>query len=437
MPDALPHHLSRKLAACTAGPLAVAFSGGLDSTVLLHALAALPEARTRGLRALHVDHRLQAASSDWAAHCAATGAAMGIDVELLGVDVCPAGDGLEAAARSARYAALLGALRDDESLVLAQHRDDQAETVLLRLLRGAGSAGLAAMAEHGLRAGARLWRPLLELPRRTLLVYAEHHHLDWIEDPSNRDLRHRRNHLRHRVLPALREQWPQAAAALATSARLLAEDAALIDAMAQGALADVRGLDPRTLSTPRLCALPSALQRHVVRRWLQECGLPSPPASILSRIGPELLGAATDGEPRLRWAGSAITRYRELLHCSRDADPVDATWERHWNGRLPLELPAGFGWLGLSPAPLQHWAMTVRPRQGGERIRLPNRKRSSALKKVLQALAIPPWERRRLPLLFADDGELLAAGDLVLSGRMAAFLDEHACTLRWQPPGDD
>jgi tRNA(Ile)-lysidine synthase len=437
MPLDLAQCLADRLAACAAGPLAVAFSGGLDSTVLLHALAALPHARSRGLRALHVDHRLQAVSGEWAAHCAAFGAGLGLEVELLVADVRPAGDGLEAAARAARYAALIGALREGETLVLAQHRDDQAETVLLRLLRGAGSAGLAAMTEHGLRDGVRLWRPLLDLPRCTLLAYAEQHGLRWIEDPSNCDLRHRRNHLRHRVLPALREQWPQAAAALAASARLLAEDAVLIDAMAESALADVRGLDPRTLSTPRLAALPSALLRHVLRRWLRECRLPSPPASILLRVGPELLAAAADGEPRLRWAGASLTRYRDLLYCSHDVDPLDTDWECSWDGSQVLQLPTGFGRLQLTPAPLQLLPMRVRPRQGGERIRLPNRSRSSTLKKVLQALAIPPWERRRLPLVFSDDGELLAAGDLALSGRLVALLDEHASTLRWQPPDDD
>jgi tRNA(Ile)-lysidine synthase len=437
MPADLVQHLSRRLADCPAGRLAVAFSGGLDSTVLLHALAGATVARARGLRAVHVDHQLQAGSGEWAKHCAATGAALDVDVELLAVDVRPDGDGLEAAARAARYSALLAALRDDEMLVLAQHRDDQAETVLLRLLRGAGSAGLAAMAEHGSRDGARLWRPLLNLPRSALLAYAKEHGLRWIEDPSNRDLRHRRNHLRHRVLPALAEAWPDAGAALATSARLLAEDAALIDALAERALADVRGLDPRTLLIPRLAALAPPMQRHVLRRWLQESGLPSPPGSILARVASELLDAAADREPRLRWAGAQLTRYRDLLHCARHADAPTDNWTCGWDGIEPLDLPHGFGRLELGPASLPLASMRVRPRQGGERIRLPGRRHHSALKKVLQALAIPPWERRRLPLLFSDDDELLAAGDLVLSGRLVALLDEHASTLRWQPPADD
>jgi tRNA(Ile)-lysidine synthase len=187
----------------------------------------------------------------------------------------------------------------------------------------------------------------------------------------------------------------------------------------------------------RLQALASPLQRHVVRRWLSDCGLPSPPASVLTRIAPELIAAAADREPRLQWAGAELTRYRDLLHCSRHAERSPSAWQCNWDGSRPLDLPYGSGRLYLSPAAMPLPPMQVRPRRGGDRPPLPPPPHGSALKKVLQALAIPPWERRRLPLLFAADGELLAAGDLVLSARLLALLDEHASTLRWQPGDDD
>jgi tRNA(Ile)-lysidine synthase len=433
-----PHWLARLQAAVErrAAPLALAYSGGLDSSVLLDALAAMPAARRHGLRALHVDHRLQPASADWAAHCVTTCDTLGLRCEVLPVDVVPAGGGLEAAARDARYAALGAALRNGETLVVAQHREDQAETVLLRLLRGAGGAGLAAMQEDRRFGSGALWRPLLDATRASLRAYAQARGLRWIDDPSNLDLRHRRNHLRHRVLPALREAWPQADAALAASARLLAEDAALIGQFAATALGEARGPQPSTLQIPRLLQQPPALRRHVLRRWLAEAGLPPPPASVLQRVGPELIEAAADAEPRLAWAGAELRRYRQLLYCRRSRPPPDRDWELRWNGSAALSLPPGFGCLQLLPAGTAlPAALIVRPRRGGELVQLPGRPRAT-LKQRLQESGMPPWERAGLPLLFEADGELLAAADRLLSERFERLLSERNLTLHWQPPAD-
>lgn len=419
-----------------AAPLVLAYSGGLDSHVLLDLLAAMPAARRHGLRALHVDHRLHPASADWAAHCVATCAALDLHCGVLAVEVQPLGDGLEAAARRARYAALQAAIQDGETLVVAQHRDDQVETVLLRLLRGAGSRGLAAMRVERSLGESTLWRPLLEVPRAALQAHAQARGLRWIEDPSNRDLRHRRNRLRHQLLPLLRENWPQADEALAASAGLLAEDAALIERYAAIALAAARGLDPRTLRIDRLLSEPAALQRHVLRRWLAEAGLPAPPASVLQRVGPELIAAGSDATPRLAWADAELRRYRGLLYCGRPLPAVAADWILDWDGARALELPAGFGRLSLLPEGRALPAMQVRPRRGGERIRLPGRPTGS-LKQRLQEAGLPPWQRERLPLVFDAGQQLLAAGDLLLSDRFDQTLRARSLTLQWQSPFDD
>ncbi len=240
-------------------PLLVGLSGGLDSTVLLHALAADAAVRARGLRAIHVRHDLQPAAAAWAQHCVEFCAAMQVALQVVPVHVrLGSGLGLEGAAREARHAAFAAALAPAEVLVLAHHRDDQAETVLLRLLRASGSGGLAAMRGSRLFAQGRLWRPLLELPRAALLGYAQAHELRWIDDPSNADAAFDRNFLRHRVLPVLRTRWPGADAALARSAALLAEDAALLAEEAQARLQLARTADPHTLSVPALCALSPA-----------------------------------------------------------------------------------------------------------------------------------------------------------------------------------
>ncbi|TAM95637.1 MAG: tRNA lysidine(34) synthetase TilS, partial [Rhodanobacteraceae bacterium] len=201
--------------------LCIAFSGGPDSTALLHALAQLTEARERGLRALHIDHGLHADSGAWARHCADFCQALDVPLTVLRACVGDArGEGIEAAARRVRYAAFIGNLGEGEWLSLAHHRDDQIETVLLKLLRGAGPDGLGGM--RALRPLGRgfLWRPLLETPREVLRKYLTCQGLRTIDDPANADPRFARNTVRHEVLPLLTRHWPQAETSILHAARL-------------------------------------------------------------------------------------------------------------------------------------------------------------------------------------------------------------------------
>lgn len=411
-----------------AAPLLLAFSGGLDSTVLLHLLAAHPQARARGLRVLHVDHGLQPASADWAEHCRQACATLGLPFELRRVQVKPAGEGLEAAARRARYAALAEAQAEGEVVALAHHRDDQAETVLLRLLRGSAD-GLAGMARLRRFGRGWLWRPLLAVPRERLLAHARAAGLAWIEDPSNRNPAYDRNYLRQDVLPRLRARWPGADAALARSGRLLAEQAALLAGEDRRRLAQVQGADPATLSVPALAAQPPAWRARLLRAWLAGLGLPPLPGRLLDRVAQGLLAARADALPELAWSGAVLRRWRDSLYAGRPQPPLPADWQADWDGRAPLPLPGG-GELLLEPAHAFDVPLRVRARRGGERIRLPGREHSSELRDVLQDLGVPPWERLRLPLLESADGELLAAGDLAVSAKLRAWLDAKGLRLR-------
>ena len=459
--------------------LLLGLSGGMDSTVLLHLLAVQRD-RFAGLRAIHVDHGLQPGSADWSAHCRATCAALGIALLERRVDVRTRGQGLEAAAREARMASFADALAGDETLVLAQHRDDQAETLLLRLLRGAGSDGLGAMRAERRFAGGWLARPLLDTPRARLHDYAVQHGLHWIEDASNADQRHDRNHLRHAILPALRARWPHADRALATSARLAAEDAALL---AEGAALrlDATRLPGSTdaLSVASLLALSPPWRARVLRAWIALQGLPPAPAPMHARIDAELLEARRDSQAQVRWPGATLLRWRDGLHARAPAALPGNAWRRDWDGAGWLVLPDGSR-LGFEPvlagdavqtggavlagdavatanavlaadatspvtaaaATLQEdlrrefGALHVQPRQGGERLRLPGRSHHHRLKHLLQDSGLPPWQRDRLPLLFASDGELLAAGDRLLAARLQSWADARACTLRWRAADD-
>lgn len=427
--------LAIRLEQAPPGPLAVAFSGGGDSTALLDALAALPKARARGLRALHVDHGLHPDAAAWASRARALARGLGVTFVLLRVDVPrDSGLGLEAAARQARYDALAAAMRDGELLCTAHHRRDQAETFLMRALRASGPDGLGAM--RGLRrlGPGWLWRPWLDVPPDALEAYRAARRLPAIEDPANADPRHDRSWLRLELMPRLRPRWPEAEAALASSATHCAQAADTMRVQDMGLLARLRGLDPSTLSATGLAMLSPATRARVLRAWLASLELPPLPGPAHDSVDRELLGCRWDAAPSFVWHRARLQRWRDLLHAGWQPTPPAGT-AKAWDGTAPLALPCG-GTLALegaaSPRPFDP-PLTSGLRRGGERIQLPARAHASRLKERLQAMGIPPWERERLPLLFASDGALEAAGDLLVSARLAHTLASQGARLRWIP----
>ena len=425
--------LDARLSAAPPGALRVGLSGGLDSCVLLHALASLPAARARDIAALHVDHGLHPDSARWAAQCAEFCAALQLPLQVARVRVERIEEiGLEAAARAARHAAFAAHLPGGALLALAQHRDDQAETMLLRLVHGAGHEGLAGMRVLRPFGTGQLWRPLLDVDRAQLRDYAEQHRLRWIEDPSNADPRFARNHLRHAVLPALTARWPDATRRIAQAAARAREEAELLQQLAREALAQAQGLDPSTLSLAALRDQAPALRRVVVGLWLDQCGLPRPPPGVWARLEPDLLLAGIDATPRLAWSGGELRRYRDMLYAMAPLAAPATDWALEWDGGEPLALPSGFGVLRLEPRmAIGPWQ--VRPRRGGERLRQAGAHRE--LRTLLQDLGIPPWVRERLPLLFDAAGELLAAADLALAPTFSQRLRAAGTRLRWAPLG--
>lgn len=415
-------------------PLCVGFSGGLDSTVLLHALAHDASRRVHGIRAIHVHHGMHRDADAWATHCARRCTDWHVPLDVHHVRAARSGDGLEAALRDARYAAFKTSLHAGEALVLAHHLDDQAETFLLRALRASGVDGLASIAPVRMLGDHPVLRPLLGLPRESLQAYALAHGLEWIDDPGNDDDAFDRNFLRRRVLPLLRERWPHAAASFALSAARCRADAALLDDGDARALAAARTLDPATLRLQPLGMLPAARRARVLRRWLQERRLPPLPAHLHEVVDAQLVGARRDSRPRVQWAGAELRAWRGLLHAGRVRMPLPTAWRTEWSGRTPLALPDGGTWRLSHGASLSE-ACIVHARRGGERIILPGRAHSHSLKHVLQDLGVPPWQRESLPLLSTHDGELLAAGDFLASHRFDGWLREHGLRLHWTPPG--
>ncbi len=429
--SALDECLAQRLAALPEGELWVGFSGGLDSTVLLHALARIPAARARRLTALHIDHDSSALSAQWAAHCSEVAARLGVAFAtrrpvIEGIDAL----GLEAAWRRARHAVFSELLPSPGVLALAHHRDDQVETLLLRLLHGAGSEGLAGMrALRPLRSGESvrwLWRPLLDIPRAVLEAYARDRGLSFVDDPANADPRHARTRLRAAVLPALRSAFPDADARIAdAAARLRAESDALDDA-ARALLDEALDTHDASLACAPLRAAPAATLRRGVGRWLDDLGLPRPPSGVWAVLRDELLDARPDATPELRWNGARVRRHRDRLFADPD-DDAPAPAPTRWDGRNPL------AWSGrrlsFDPPLRESRAFSVQPRAGGETLVLRGRHRS--VKKLLQESDFPAWQRARLPLLFDMSGALCAVGACWLSDDFARWTQAQGTCLRW------
>lgn len=420
----------------TKAPVLVGFSGGLDSSVLLHMLAADAAQRQHGLRALHVHHGLQLQADAWAGHCHRVCDALGIELQVRRVQVRRVHElGIEAAAREARHAAFAQTLAAGEVLALGHHQDDQAETFLLRALRGSGTRGLGAMRPERPFAGGWLWRPLLRFPRQQLLDYAQQHGLAWLDDPSNLDPAMDRNFLRNQVLPLLGQRWPQAAASLARSAELAAQAEQLLEQDDALALAEARSLDPSVLRIDPLRRLAPQRCSRVLRRWIEELQLPPLPASGVEAVQ-AMLQQRDDALPCFDYSGARIQRWRGLLRASLIRAALPNGFSQSWDGRNPLPLPDG-SLLRLAGVDGFEQALRVHARQGGERIRLPGRGHRHSLKQVLQMLEVPPWERACLPLLSNADGRLLAAADLAFDHDFDAWLRRHGARLYWIRPGTD
>lgn len=447
--DFSPERLRRSLEPhLGCGRLWIAYSGGLDSSVLLHAASAcfgrlaserpaLTQSpnqpptgppRSPELYAIHIDHGLHPESVRWAEHCRTQARRLGVPLTERSLGLRrQKGESLEALARTARYAVFSELLAPGDVLATAQHRDDQAETLLLALLRGSGPHGLAAMPEvSGLGAGLLL-RPLLGFSRADVLDYAEHEGIAWIDDPSNADVGLDRNLLRHQVVPLLRGRWPSLDLTLARSAGHCAEAAGLLDEAADEWLARLDGQRPRTLSLDGLRALSQARCRLIIRRWLVREGFRPPASVVVERIIAEALGAAPDRAPLVAWPGCEVRRYRGDLYALAPlpALPDAGSGAAHgptlnWDGHAPLLLPQGLGMLEPPMGAAGVGGLSVCFGPSGLRCRVANGP-SHALKQLYQQAGVPAWLRPYVPLLMIEGDLAAIAGVTHCDDRLAGL----------------
>lgn len=417
--------------------LLVAFSGGLDSTVLLHQLTLLRDsvAPEIQIRAMHIHHGLSAQADRWVAHCQSVCRHWNVPLEVAYVQLPAGGQGIEGEARSARYHALTQTLFADEVLLTAQHQDDQCETLLLALKRGSGPAGLSAMPERLSFAHTKLLRPLLNLSRTDLELWAIEHQLSWIEDESNQDDKYDRNFLRLRVLPIIQRRWPHFARSVTRSAQLCGEQEQLLDELLAEQLADLMQGNGALLIEP-LCEASDARRFAILRRWLGYHQAAMPSRAALQRLWQEVALSREDASPRLRLGRHEVRRFQGALYwvpvVSIDKDKI-YPWSAPYQ---PLHI-RGLGILSaVAPPngqavrlPKSDEVVSVRFKASGLQ-HIVGRDKGRALKKIWQELNIPPWQREITPLLFYGEQLISAVGIFVTKEGQASVTDSWL--LDWQ-----
>ena len=399
--------------------LKLAYSGGVDSEVLLHLLVGLHRETAWPISAIHVDHGLSPNAHAWVAHCRARCRALTVPLQVEHVRIATKREeGVEAGARRARYQALKAHIGTNEVLLTAQHQQDQAETLLLRLLRGAGYRGMSSMAPQMRFGGGQLVRPLLETSKPAIVDYANAQKLVWVIDEMNHDPALARGYLRERVMPALRQFWPAASAQLAHAANHAAEASAVLDELAQLDLEQCRLENGTGLSVAALNELSPGRRKNVLRYWFVWQSRLPPSSRHLAQIVHTIGQKPSTAKAILREGESEVRRYRDQIFLASAVDgPMASRWAASWNPEDPLVLPANAGTLrafqdfgrGLSLNRVAEQALHVRFRRGGEVCQLPGRKHHHKVKKLLQDAGIPPWERDRIPFIYLGD-DLAAVG---------------------------
>ncbi len=414
----------------------IAYSGGIDSQVLLHLMAAVVAGEKYRLLMVHVDHGLHKDSRAWAKWCVGRAAALDIEAAVLKVnETPPPGHSVEAWARGHRYRLLQSIMQSDDVILTAHHRSDLIETFLLQLFRGTGPHGLASIAERQRFGPGLLLRPLLSSTRADIMAYAEAHRLEWLDDPSNLEDRFDRNYLRNRIMPQIEQRWPAVNARIAHAVELQQFAAACLDEAADAVLESVLGTENSQLPISSVTGLSSAMQRCVLRRWIVRAGFPIPDAVHLREMQ-RLVRARADAQPCVRWKRAELKRYRDELFLFWHTQRIASHDVYHWNFGSALHLPGGVlsahatVGRGLSASLAASNDVVVRFRSGGERCHPVERAHSQSLKRLFQEWGTPPWVRGEIPLVFYGD-ELAAVVDNCVCRGFAAKSGEAGWILRW------
>jgi tRNA(Ile)-lysidine synthase len=434
----LPHVVSQLSAPFrTHSRVCIGLSGGRDSVVLLHLIARARELIPLNVSAFHVNHQISPNADSWAEFCAQLCATLAIPLHVERVTVArDSGKGLEASARAARYAAFERCVAD--AILLAHHRDDQAETVLLQALRGAGLKGISAMPQSkSFGDGKQIIRPLLDVAPQILADYAQANNLTWIHDESNDDTHYSRNYIRHEILPRMVERMPQSVESLVRLGRHAAEAQALLDELAQIDRENVLVSDRLTIS--RLLSLSQSRAQNLLRYVFAKESIPVPNSIQLNEILYQLSARKPDDQTEIKWADWQLRCYRDGIYLARVTDEIKSGWSIPWRGETEIYLPNSSGILrmekslgdGIAERCIVGKTLTARARVGGEKMRLSANRPRRSLKNLLQEATVPPWRRAMMPLLFCDETLIWVPG-IGVDFSYAADNDEPSLLFSWR-----
>ncbi len=405
----------------------IGYSGGIDSHVLLHACALLPHIKSK-IIAVYIHHGLQPQADAWAVHCQKTTQNLGITFLTYAVNAeHKVGESPEEAARNARYAVFKQLVNENDVLLLAQHQEDQLETVLLQLFRGSGLRGLAGMPQEITFSAGTMLRPLLCVNKKYIHHYALTHGLQWIEDPSNHDTVYDRNFLRNEIIPLLKMRWPSLDKTVSRSATHCAQAEAFIASMAQVDLHHVLDKVDHSIEIAALQTYTHTQQCFILREWFELLNMKMPSQNTIKRIFNDVIDAKDTHSPQLKLNHITLRRYRGKLialnHENHTVEPCE------WLNKTQQLVLSNKKVLTLMPAASgiakKRWddaCVTIKTRQGGEKIRLPHRQGQHDLKKLFQDATIPPWLRDVMPLIYLD-GQLAAVGNLWIAAEFYTETD--------------
>ena len=418
----------------------IAYSGGLDSTVLLHLFSLIKQTEKINLTAIHVNHGISHNADKWQKHCTDICHEFGVTLisEKISIE-SNNGEGLEARARELRYKTLKKHLLPGDVLVTAHHQDDLIETMIFNLLRGSGPAGLSGIPRSRRFNNSWIIRPMLGFSRRDIEQYAKDKNLIWVDDESNDQTTQDRNYIRHNVLPVILNRWPSANKTLARVARHQSELASLLENIASDDLSGITDSKDNSLDCLKLTIYDRPRIKNMLRFWIKNNNFDMPSEIILESILNEVIYASKDSQPHLKWRDTEIRRYKNRLYIMKSVNETDFTVNYRWDLKVPLEInhrllkAESVKGRGLRQSLIGKNGVEVRFRQGGEKIKPIGRNETHDLKKLLQEVEVPPWIRTTIPLIYLD-GQLAVVVGYWVEASCSASGNESGWDITYGQP---
>ena len=413
----------------------IAFSGGMDSTVLLHVMKNIIDEKSQ-IRAIHINHNIVDNSKVWTKTCKSICKNFGIDIEIISLEVTHNGYGLEAAARDERYKKLKEKLYENEYLLTAHHEEDQMETVFLRMARGTGLDGLQGINEKYSFGEGIIFRPMLEVSKTSVMDYAKEHQLKWVEDSSNQDTHFDRNFLRKKIIPQFRERWPSIASSVSRLSQLSAQNIKILNQIAEEDIGPIANMNELPLAK----LLDKSFERanNMLRYIILANGMSIPSMKTLQDGLKEMLDPETD-KSVIAWKDYCIRKYKNHLYflSNSDLEPNKVDVRIPWEIGKTVNLGENIGTIeatfihgdGLSIEKCKN-KLTISYRQGGELIKPIGHRINKSLKNLFQENQILPWMRDKIPLIYYQD-ELVSVADLWFNQNYVASQNEAGFVVNW------